>query len=650
MAAFTDQTVTNSTDAAPRIVSIESDTTGRYIYVTFCENIAAGQNGYLTINAFSVEINDQSESLNNVLIRPDTPSRLDIQLGKRDAIGEGDAVTVSYDRDDATDGDPPQDANQGGKQVESWHNRKVANNVDSPPELLSVAVLYDVVTLTFSEELDEGSVPDENAFTIGGVQHAPSVEDVSVSDDSVTLTLNGILHNRDSPTYTLSYVEPNQSPLRQLDGAHNVADIFSFQFMSSTPDKKPEVSKAEVDGSLLTITFDLPLKAVAPASAFTIAGADGISVTETSFNGSTVTLTISPAATVDAALTVSYARPGSPPRIEARNNRDADAFSNQAVTNRTAAPAPAFSRAEISADGRSLNIDFTLPLDTAAEATPANSSFSLSGTTASVSTVSISGSTVTLGLQPLADVNQTITASYSPTDGDTEPKLRSLAHQKEVEAFNGQPVTNNTDGKPRPVSATVAADRIKMTFDRPLDSQTVPAPSAFAIGGVEATVSDVSIAGTILTLTISREVTHLDDVTVGYTQPAESPLKRDGSPLLVDSFSGEVAINDTEDPTPSFRSASIDATGRTLTIVMSHALLATTAGTPAASAFSLSGSTLAEIETVEISGASITLVLTPAADVNETVNVSYQPPSNITASALQSLDSSWKTDPGRTSR
>ena len=402
-------------------------------------------------------------------------------------------------------------SNQGNQLVQSWSARSVTNNVDGPPTLQSVSALYEVVTLTFSELLDEDSVPDASAFTIGGIQNAPDVGKAEVSAQTVTLTLNGVLHNRDSPTYSLSYVEPNQSPLRQLDGAHNVADIFSFQFMSSTPDKKPEVSKAEVDGSLLTITFDLPLKAVAPASAFTIAGADGISVTETSFNGSTVTLTISPAATVDAALTVSYSRPNSPPRIEARNNRDADAFGNQAVTNRTAAPAPAFSRAEISADGRSLSIDFTLPLDTAAEATPATSSFSLSGTTASVSTVSISGSTVTLGLQPLADVNQTITASYSPPDGDTEPKLRSLAHQKEVEAFNGQPVTNNTDGKPRPVSATVAADRIKMTFDRPLDDQSEPAPSAFAIGGVEATVSDVSIAGTILTLTISREVTHLDD-------------------------------------------------------------------------------------------------------------------------------------------
>lgn len=640
---FSDQTVTNSTDAPPAIESIESDASGRYIYVRFCEAIADLSYQWSDFSAFTVSVDDVTRPVNDLLRRSDSPSRLDIQLSRNHAIAEGESVTLAFDQRHANTDYPLADLDQGNQLVESWLARSVTNNVDGPPILKSVSALYEVVTLTFSEQLDEDSVPDAGAFTIGGVQNAPAVDDVNVSAQTVTLTLDGILHSRDSPTYTLRYLEPNQSPLRQLDGAHHVADVFSFQFMSSTPDRKPAVSEAAVDGSVLTITFDLPLRAVAPASAFTIAGEDNITVIATSFEGAEATLTLSPAVTFDSAITVSYSVPDSPPRIEARNNRDADAFHNQAVTNRTSAPVPEFSRAETSADGTTLTIDFTLQLNATAQGTPTTSSFSLSGTTASVSSVSLSGSSVTLGLEPLADVGQAITVSYTPPARESEPRLRSLVHQKVVEAFSGQPVANNADGKPRPLAATVAADQIEIAFDRQLDSHLEPAVSAFVLGGVAATVSDVSVEGKTLTLTVSTEITHLDTITIDYTQPSESPLQRDGSSLLVESFSELQVINNTGDPTPTFRSASVDATGRTLTIVMSHALLSTSAGIPAASTFTLSGSTLAEVASVKINGSGIALTLNPAVDLDETVSVSYQPPSDATASALQSLDGEWKT-------
>lgn len=640
---FADQTVANSTDAPPRIDSTTSDATGRYIYVTFCEAIADLSYQWSDFSAFTVSVDGVTRPVNDLLRRSNSPNRLDIQLSRNHAIAEGESVTLAFDQRRANTDYPLADLDQGNQLVESWLARSVTNNVDGPPILKSVSALYEVVTLTFSELLDEDSVPDAGAFTIGGVQNAPAVDDVKVSAQTVTLTLDGILPSRDSPTYTLRYLEPNQSPLRQLDGAHNVADVFSFQFTSSTPDRTPDVSEATVDGSVLTITFDLPLKAVAPASAFTIAGEDDITVTASSFEGSVVSLTLSPAVTVDASITVSYSVPDSPPRIEGRNNRDADAFGSQAVTNRTSAPVPEFRRAETSADGTILAIDFTLPLDSTAQGTPAASSFTLSGTSASVSSVSISGSGVTLALAPLADLSQAITVSYTPPEGESEPRLRSQDHHKVVEAFSGQSVTNTTDGKPRPLAATVTADQIEIAFDRLLDSQSEPAASAFALGGVAATVSDVAIEGKSLTLSISPEITHLDTITIDYTQPSESPLQRDGSSLLVESFSELQVINNTGDPTPTFRSASVVATGRALTIVMSHALLSTSAGIPAASTFTLSGSKSAEVESVKINGSSIELTLSPAADLNETISVSYQPPSDAMASTLQSLDGEWKT-------
>ncbi len=641
--AFSEQAVTNNTDDAPAILTIETDITGQYVYVTFCEAIAAGSRRFLTIEAFAVFIDGAAESINNVLIRTDTPSRLIIQLGDRTAIGEGDSVTVTYDMDDADDGDPPQDANQGNKLVESWSARTVTNNVDSPPTLQSVTALYDIVTLTFSEALDEDSVPDADAFTIGGVQHAPSVSSVSIWGDTVTLTTSSILHNQSSPTWQISYSEPNQSPLRQLDGAHNVADISFHQFQSSTPTSRPEVQVAEVDGSTLTITFDLPLKAVAPASAFAVSGEDGVAVSASSFSGSVVTLTLSPAVSSGSTIAVSYTVPDDTPRVEGRNNLDAESFSEQSVTNNTAAPTPEFREASVSADGTELTITFSLALDTSSDGLADKSTFSLSGTSASVESLSVNGSSVVLELSPLVEVNETITVSYAPPIGALDPRLQSLTHSKAVEAFTNESVTNNTDGKPRPLSATVDGDAVEIVFDRELDDQSEPAGSAFSIGGVTATVSGVAISGKSLTLTISPAVTHLDTITVGYTSPMDMPLERDGSSLLVDSFSGQAVTNNTEDPTPTFGSASVDPTGRTLTIVMSHPLLATSAGTPAASTFALSGGTLAEVESVSVSGSGVELTLDPAADINETVSASYQPPSDTSEPALQSPNGAWKS-------
>ncbi|MCY4617562.1 MAG: SwmB domain-containing protein [Chloroflexi bacterium] len=648
VAAFNDKAVTNNTDAPPEIVSLVTDSAGRYIYVTFCEAISTGENGYLTIAAFAVEVNGRSVPVNDVQIQSATSSRLDIDLGREGSIDEGDDIALDYDRDDADDGDPPQDANQGNKQIESWSERAVVNRVDSPPTLNSVTALYDLVTLNFSEELDEDSVPAADAFTIGGIQHAPSVEGVSVSRAVVTLSLSGILHNRDSTTYTLEYIEPNQTPLRQSDAAHNVADIYSFTFQSSTPTAKPIVTKAVVNGAVLEITFNLPLKAVAPASAFSIDGEDGVTISKISFANtslteSTVTLTLTSAVSAGAAITVSYAKPDQPPRIEGRNIVDADSFTDRSVTNNTVAPVPEFSSAAVSAEGSTLTITFSLALDEDAEHMPAGSTFSLTGTSASVDSVAIDDSTVSLSLSPRADVDETVTVGYAPPTDLMAARLQSAADAQPVLAFTGQPVTNSADGKPRPILAEVDGDRLTLSFDRLLDPSSIPAGIAVSVAGTSAAVTNLSIDGNDLILTLSSAINHTERISVSYTAPMESPLKRDGKEIGVDSFVSLPVTNLAGDPTPTFDSASVAPAGRTLTIVMSHSLLATAGGVPDKSTFTMAGSAAGTIDAVSVSGSNVVLSLDPAADVNESVTISYQPPTDTTSPALQSVDAMWKT-------
>ena len=643
VAAFSEASVTNETDAPPEIVSLETDSTGRYIYVTFCEDIADLSYQWADFSAFSVVIDGDAIDVNDLLRRSDTPSRLDISLPSDPAIKEGHQVTVAYDQDQGDENYPLQDDNQGNKLVSNWSSRMVTNNVDSPPTLTAVSSLYENVTMTFNEALDESSTPDPSAFEFGGIQSPPQVQQVGVSDNHVLLTLDGILDNRHSTTYTLSYLIPNERPLRETDKSHDVEDIFDYSFSSSTPTAMPAPVSAEVDGATLTIEFNLPLKAVAAGSTFEVSGVSGLTVVSTSFSGSSLTLTLSEAAGASDSITVSYARPESPPRIEGRNNQDAASFNAYAVENVTSAPAPQLNMSTVSANGASLTLTFSVPLDQSDQGLPELTAFSLSGTDATIESLSILDSTATLVLNPAADVGETILLSYVAPGDATKPRLRSATHVVPVAQISGASVVNHADGKPRVVSAAVTGATLSIGFDRLLDADSTPAADAFTLGGTTSTVSDAAIDGHVLTLTIVPAATHEDAITVSYTKPSASPLKRSGQGIFADSFSGHAVSNGTEDPTPIFQSASVDASGRSLTIVMSNPLLDTAAGIPALDAFSVGGTTGATVESVEMDGSNIWLSLSPAADLNESLDVSYVVPINQSAPALQSADGHWRS-------
>lgn len=635
VADFEGQSVTNSTDDPPAIESVETDETGRYVYVTFCEGISAGQNGFLTIEAFSVSIDGSAHVVNNILIRSAAPTRLEIQLGSKPVIEEGDAVTLAYDSDEATDGDPPQDSDQGNQLVESWSARTVTNNVDSPPSLVSVTALWDEITLTYSEALNESSVPDKSAFTISKTPYEVEITAVDVSGKTVTLTTSFVIRADLSTEFQLRYRAPDVSPLQQADGAKDAADFSGQTVVSSTPTSKPVFQSAAVDGATLTITFDLPLKAVAPASAFSVGGVTGISVSSTSYDDETVTLTLSAAVMAGDTVTISYTKPSSSPRIEARNLTDADSFSAKPVTNNTVAPAPAFSSATINAAGDTLTITMSMNLLATAAGTPAASAFAISGGSAAASGVAVSGETVTLTLSPQADAGDAITIAYTkPTDANAG-RLQSLTGGHLVGSWSAQTVTNSADGKPRPVSAAVDGSSLSITFDRALDAASKPAASAFTLGGTSVAVSSVGISGSTATLTLSASVAYNDTVTVDYTKPDSGGFKRAGKDIFAEGFSALGVTNNTPDPRPAFVSAAINTAGDQLTIMMSKDLLTTAAGTPDKSAFSIAGGS-AGVASVAVSGKIVTLALSPPADVGDTITVGYSQPTESGAGRLQS--------------
>ena len=642
LADFSAQPVTNLTDQPPKIVSAETSENGQYIHIDFCEAIADPGYNWYDLSPFHVSRNGSTRAPDDVIRPSGKTNRLSINISgsRRNWAQPGETITISYSGYNADASPPLHDADQGMKLVPSWSALMVTNLVDGPPQLVSVSSVYDIVTMTFDEPLDEGSVPDESAFTIGGTSYAPDVDDVSIIGSTVTLTLSSVLLASSTP-YTLSYFEPNQNPLREADGSHNVQDISSFSFSSSTPSTRPVVTAAEVDGASLIITFDLPLKRVAAASAFTVGGSDGVTVSAVAFTANVVTLTLSAPVGAGDSVTISYAKPNDPPRIEGRNSEEADSFSNRSVTNLTEAPAPVLSDATISADGRALSLSFSTNLDDSGAGTPALVTFSLSGTSATPTALAIDGRAVTLTLSPAADFGEIVLLSYSPLSDATEPRLRSAVGAKPVAAFSDAAVTNGADGKPRPTTASVNADQITLTFDRALNTSSTPSPTAFVLAGVSATPNTVTISGRTVTITLDTAVAHNQTPTLSYQQPISNPLTRAGQTLLVDSFTALALTNQTPDPTPRFVAANINASGATLTVIMSEPLSEAAIGTPDTSDFTIAGMNSAAVDGIEIDGSTVLLSLSPLADLGQAVSLSYTQPDS-TEPALRSADGRWR--------
>ena len=81
------------------------------------------------------------------------------------------------------------------------------------------------------------------------------------------------------------------------------------------------------------------------------------------------------------------------------------------------------------------------------------------------------------------------------------------------------------------VSATTTALEVGLTYDEGLDGSSEPAPSAFTVtvNGASRAVTEVSVSGTKVRLTLASAVRAGETVTVSYTVPMTSPLRDEAS-------------------------------------------------------------------------------------------------------------------------
>ena len=495
------------------------------------------------------------------------------------------------------------------------------NNTTSGPVVTAIAVEGSRVALTFSAPLRAKGTISPATFGICPTANADdddcaAATMLAVDGAVVTLTAPADALRADTEVW-LRYSGGSESD--HLHDQYNSSAIVPaiaghpFRTPQAAP-TPPALLTASGDGTTVTLTFDRDLHAgsVPAVAAFLVNHA---APSEVALDGAVVTLTLAAALADGEAASVSY----TPPEQGALQGADgiAAAAFTQAVANRTD-HAPVAESGEVDAAGATLTITFSEALSEASDATPASGAFSLTGTSAVVSVITVSGAAVTLSLSPVALAVDSISVEYSrPIDA---PRLRDNDQGALAVATFSLMIDNGALSPPMLLSAVADGAAVELRFSRDLDAGAAPALAAFSVES--GAVIDVVLDAAVVSLTLATALADGEETSVTYTPPNSDPLQ-DAVGIAVAAFTAE--IDNRTDDAPVAETAEIDVTGAALTITFSEGLSELTGGPPPASAFSLAG-TSAAATGVSIDADEVTLQLSPAAREGDSIVLSYDPP------------------------
>ena len=429
--------------------------------------------------------------------------------------------------------------------------------------------------------------------------------------------------------------------------------------VANTTPPVPRRAEVLTSGTTLALTFnedlDLTGLKLPPASAFTIT-ADGVDVevrvvsTGLDDVNRVVNLQVAAAAIKQGqTVTVSYTAPTDGSEvIEDVDGNDALSFTDFEVVNNSTVDGtpPVLASAEAPVSGDRLGLTFDEALDIGPAMLPPASAFTVKTDGVPVTVQSVtegSGSNnfvLVLSAEEIKE-SETVTVSYTvPTDGSTV--IEDTAGNDAL-PFTDEAVVNNSTVQvtpPRVTTARVLAsgDQIVLTFNENLGDGADKVPAiAFtvnvddAVAPVQAVALDTAMDRLNLSLP-PRAILAGQTVTVSYTVPRAGPIIKDTVRNAAESFTDQEVVNDSilnEDP-PELTSASVPASGGTLTLTFNEDLDIGPTKLPPADAFTVRADGAdVPVQSVEEAGRMDRLILNLLAEAikaGQTVTVSYTVP------------------------
>ena len=477
-------------------------------------------------------------------------------------------------------------------------------------------------------------VPAASAFSVTVNSTARTVSSVSVSGTKVSLTLASPVAYGD--VVTVAYTKPATNPLQTSTGGQ--AASITAQAVTNNVAAPPSIPTyvsslvANATPSVLEITYNLTLANIVPAaSAFSVTvNSAARTVSSVAVSGTKVSLTLASPVAYGNVVTVAYTKPATNP-LQTSSGGQAASITAQAVTNNVAAPPsiPTYvSSLVANATPSVLEMTYNLTL---ANIVPAASAFSVTvnSTARTVSSVSVSGTKVSLTLASPVAYGDVVTVAY------TKPAANPLQTPSggQAASITAQAVTNNVAAPPSVptyVSSLVAnatPSVLEITYNLTL-ANIVPAASAFSVtvNSAARTVSSVAVSGTKVSLTLASPVAYGDVVTVAYTKPATNPLQTPSGGQAA-SITAQAVTNNVAAPpsVPTYVSSLVANTTPSVLEMTYNLTLANIV--PAASAFSVTVNSAARtVSSVAVSGTKVSLTLASPVAYGDVVTVAYTKP------------------------
>ena len=450
---------------------------------------------------------------------------------------------------------------------------------EAGPDLLAGAagakVVWDELTLTYDEALDEGSVPGAGAFEVdvGGTAQAPA--GVDVTGATVVLTLASAVAAGETVTVTYEApAGPGAKPVRDEAG-NPAAQLTDHAVTNATPRVTLVLTPVSIDESGGT-------------------------------NQAAVTATVSPAA--DAAFTVEVSAAAVAPAVAGDVSLSAGttlSFLSGAILSTGTVTVTAVDNPVDAADKSvtvsgsvSAGAEVTGPEDrtltiadddeapakpTGLSADPGDAMVTLAWTAGSAGTSGIEkhqyqqkeGAAAYGGWQDIAD-------SAPGEDNATSVTVTGLVNETEyafrvraVSAAGVGAASNEVSAtpeerdtvSPRVTGAEVVWDELTLAYNEALDEASVPGAGAFEVdvGGTARAPAGVDVTGATVVLTLASAVAAGETVTVTYEAPAGSGAKpvRDEAGNPAGDLTDYAVANATPRVTLVLAPVSIDESGGT---------------------------------------------------------------------------------------
>lgn len=330
--------------------------------------------------------------------------------------------------------------------------------------------------------------------------------------------------------------------------------------------------------------------------------------------GDSVYVTLSTGVAVGQVIRISYTQ--GIRMIQDLSGNTASSFSARLVTNNIQSVLPTPKDGTLS--GKTLVLNFNDQLRTASTAGYGQFYVYADGVSLGVSSVSSSGSSLTLGLNNVAASGQSVRVTYYAGSYPLQDQ-----YGQNIASFSDFYVRNTSDSVPPVYQSAAGSDKqIILTYNEGLSPSSLPLVSQYSVlvGSTPNYVTNVAVNGNQVTLTLASTLSTGSYTTVSYVPGVAGISDLNGNRAAYINLQPVSVSGSSVTTVPNISSAMI--AGDELTVTFSKSMQASSTLYSGQFAVRVDGSTVG-VQTVNVSGTTLKLVLSTVVKTGQTVDLSY---------------------------